>query len=125
MSARPCPLAQFLSLTEGNWRNAVFIESCGEHHCVRGMPCSGHLFAADSSGSPVLFSSEALQRLTGEQIDPVECGSRISRDVFEHLYRRKLLWLTDSDRECGICRLASVQGPLPCESCAPWDRPSF
>lgn len=125
MPAHPCPFARFLSLTEGNWRNAVFIESCRENRCVHGTPCQGYLFAADDNGAPVLFPLGTLRRLTGEEIDPSECGSRMSRAVFERVYHQKLLWLTESDLDCGVCRLASEQGPLPCEGCTTRDRPSF
>lgn len=114
MSKHPCTLARFLTLVEGNWRNAVFIDSCGPSACLIGKPCSGHLFSADADGSPVLIPADLFCRLTGEQIDPAECGGRLSRFAFERAYHRKLLWLSPSDQLCGVRELASSQPPLPC-----------
>ena len=106
MSKRPCTLARFLTLVEGNWRNAVFIDSCGPSACLIGTPCSGHLFSADADGSPILIPADLFCRL--------ECGGRLSRFAFERAYHRKLLWLSPSDQLCGVRELASSQPPLPC-----------
>ena len=94
MAEHPCPLARFLILADGNWRNAVFIESCSA--CVMAPPCEGFLFLIDGAGKPVLLPAGVFEALSGERIDPVECSSRIQRCVFESMYRRELLWLCES-----------------------------
>lgn len=110
----PCILARFLILVEGDWRNAVFIDSCGQSGCRASEPCSGHLFAADADGEPVLIAAALFHRLTGELVDPAECGGHLSCFAFERMYHRKLLWLSPSNQLCGVCQLAAAQPPLSC-----------
>lgn len=109
-----CTLARFISLVDGNWRNAVFIHSCSKPECHLTEPCHGHLFTTDRDGAPVLVPVEIYQRLTGEQIDPAECHSHIKRTEFEVMYRRTLLWLCDGAKVCGVRRLAAQRFSLPC-----------
>lgn len=114
MSEQPCTILKFLSLVEGNWRNAVFIDPCDPSACKEGTPCGGHLFTTDRNGCPVLIPATLFRRLTGELVHPAECSGRLSCHTFEQLYRRKLLWLTPSDRHCGVRALASAQPSPPC-----------
>ena len=123
MAEHPCPLARFLILADGNWRNAVFIESCSA--CVMAQPCEGFLFLIDGAGKPVLLPAGVFEALSGERIDPVECSSRIQRCVFESMYRRELLWLCESPHVCGVRRMFSAQAPLLCVSCGKRCLPSF
>ena len=119
MAERPCTILKFLSFVEGNWRNAVFIDACAPSACKAGTPCGGHLLTTDGDGEPILIPAKLFCTLTGELIDPAECSGQLSRFAFEQLYRRKLLWLSPSDRLCGARELASAQPPLPC-----WERSS-
>ncbi|HJB53171.1 MAG TPA: hypothetical protein H9772_08800 [Candidatus Oscillibacter pullicola] len=123
MSEHPCTLARFLILADGNWRNAVFIESCGTA-CVMGSPCAGFLFTIDGTGKPVLLPADLFEALSGERIDPAECSSRIRRCDFEGMYRREMLWLCSSSRDCGVSRMA-VSQLLPCKNCRQSCPPSF
>ncbi len=124
MSEHPCTLARFLILTDGNWRNAVFIESCGDAGCAMGSPCAGFLFTIDGTGKPVLLPADLFEALSGERIDPAECSGRIRRCVFEGMYRREMLWLRSSSRDCGVARMA-VSQLLLCKSCRKSCPPSF
>ena len=63
-----------------------------------------------------MIPAELYQRLTGEQIDPSECRSHISRSDLEDMYRRTLLWLCDSTQTCGVRRLSSLYLSLPCSA---------
>lgn len=123
MSEHPCTLARFLILADGNWRNAVFIESCGTA-CVMGSPCAGFLFTIDGTGKPVLLPADLFEALSGERIDPAECSGRIRRCDFEGMYRREMLWLCSSSRDCGVSRMA-VSQLLPCKNCRQSCPPSF
>lgn len=116
MSEHRCSILYFLSLVEGNWRNAVFIDPCGPSACKEGRPCGGHLFTADADGAPILIPAALFRRLTEGPVDPSECSEHLSCLAFMRLYRRRLLWLTPSDQHCGVRALAAAQ-PLPhCEN---------
>ena len=82
----------------GRWKLAklaVFIESCGSA-CVMATLCEVFFFLIDGAGNPVLVPTGVSESLSGERIDPVECGGHIRRRVFESVYRRELLWLCES-----------------------------
>lgn len=114
MSVHPCPILKFLSLVDGSWRNAVFIDSCSAAACREGTPCQGYLFTTDRDGTPVLIPADVFQLLFGEQIDPAECIGHIQPSVLESMYQRKLLWQCDTSTACGVRQLAALQVPLPC-----------
>ena len=116
MSGQCCTLARLLILVDGNWRNAVYIQSCSTQDCHLNTPCLGHLFTADRDGAPVVIPIELFQWLTGEQIDPSECRSHISRLDFENMYRRTLLWFCNCAKACGVRHLAAEQCSLPCSA---------
>lgn len=116
MSEQMCIILKFLSLVEGNWRNAVYIDACDPSVCKEEGPCGGHLFTTDADGAPVLIPAALFRRLTGEPVDPAECGGRLSRPSFEQLYHRTLLWLTPSASHCGVRALAAAQPLPPCVS---------
>lgn len=108
MAYRRCPLAAFLIAVEGNWRNAVWIESCQERICGRPFPCSGHLFTCDAEGMPILLPVDQFCQMTGEIVDPFECSGKIERSLFELIYLRRLLWTASERRTCGVEQLAST-----------------
>ena len=118
MSEHTCPLARFLSLVDGNWRNAVFIDCCGRTGCPQAGRCPGYLFAITLEGEPLLFPADVFARLTGEAVDPSECGGHIHPSVFESMYRRRLLWLSESAGACGVRAAADHQAELPCNRCS-------
>lgn len=116
MACQSCTLVRFISLVDGNWRNAVFVDACSEASCCLDAPCRGHLFTTERDGEPVVIPAELYQHLTGEQIDPSECRSHISRSDLEDMYRRTLLWLCDSTQTCGVRRLSALYLSLPCSA---------
>lgn len=115
MSGQPCTIARFLSLVDGAWRNALFVEPCGQSVCRLGAPCQGYLFTADETGNPVLIPADVFQRATCEPLDPTECNGRIQRSALESMYRSRLLWQYETAPVCVAHRLAS-QISLPCMS---------
>ena len=93
-------LCCFLQCAGGSWRNTIYIDCAG---CTHNSPsCFGYLLTADSEGKPILYPIRALEELTGEQILKDECAGILSRKAFCSLYARRLIWDTDSDRQCGI-----------------------
>ena len=76
MAERPCAILKFLSIVEGNWRNAVFIDACAPSVCKAGTPCGGHLFTTDGDGEPILIPAKLFCTLTGELIDPAFAQAR-------------------------------------------------
>lgn len=98
-------LCRFLQYAEGSWRNAIYIE-CQE--CpYSSAPCFGYLLTADSEGRPVLYPTDRLSELTGEEITKDECCGILSRKVFCRLYAKRLIWDTDSENQCGIRQMFS------------------
>lgn len=98
-------LYRFLSLTQGVWQNAVYV---GCAHCpYSGTGCGGHLLTTDAEGAPFLFPVSQLEALTGEKVDKFECAAVITKEVFEKLFYRWLVWnVTDPDA-CSILQVIS------------------
>jgi hypothetical protein len=90
-------LYRFLNLVDGSWRNAVYVECTS---CPFGQAsCTGWLLAVSSDGTPILYDTELFCRQTGQRADKTECIAVISRQAFERLYKRWLLWnLSDPHR---------------------------
>ena len=78
MSEYRCSILNFLTLVEGDWRNAVFIDACRPAVCTEESPCDGYLFTTDRRGAPVLIPVGLFRQLTGEPVDPSECSGRLS-----------------------------------------------
>ncbi|CZT55851.1 hypothetical protein [Solibaculum mannosilyticum] len=93
-------LCRFLQCAGGNWRNAVYIEC---RSCPHSLPaCAGYLLTADSEGKPVLYPARLLREITGEEIIKDECSGILTREAFYSLYAMRLIWDTDSDKQCGL-----------------------
>lgn len=56
-------------------------------------------------GEPVLIGVKRYERLTGLEINPEECCGSISRETFETVYSRYLLWELDSASQCPLRQL--------------------
>ncbi len=83
-------LYRFLKLTEGNYRNALYVEfGCG------------FLMVADQDAKPVLFPVRKFYELTGEYPQKDEMCGVMSRQAFENMYRGWLLWNADKN-ECPV-----------------------
>lgn len=83
----------FLKLTDGNYRNAIYIESG-----------KGFLMVSDQEAKPVLFPVQKFYELTGEYPQKDEMCGAMSREAFESMYRSWLLWNTDKT-DCPVCSM--------------------
>lgn len=93
-------LYQFLSVVKGSWRNAFYIECSG---CPHGKSdCGSHFLTVDSNGKPVIFSVRWFEEATGESVDKTECAAVISREAFESLYDRWMIWNISNPKKCSI-----------------------
>ncbi len=92
-------LYRFLELTQGSWRNAVYLECTA---CAFGKTqCGPFLLTTDAGGTPMLYPVEQLQRETGQTVDKTECAAVLSADAFARLFHQWLLWnVTDSGKCC-------------------------
>lgn len=96
-------LYSFLSLTRGSWRNAFFIECTS---CPYGnLGCKGHLMTTDTDGTPLLVSVPSFERISNEKIDKIECASVITKEAFESLFNRWLVWNITNTKDCSIMQL--------------------
>ena len=93
----------FLNDCEGNWRNAIFIfcKSCPYSDFI----CPGYFLTVDSKGLPILYSIELIQKYSKEPIITDECIGQLSRQAFEALYNRWLLWQIDKPNQCSILQV--------------------
>lgn len=97
------PLYLFLNLTGGSWRNSFYIE-CPT--CTYGNDnCNGYLLATDAEGAPFILSVKYFEKMTGECVDKNECAAVISREAFECLFNRWLVWNTCNPKGCSILQL--------------------
>lgn len=96
-------LYSFLSLTRGSWRNAFYIEctSCP----YRNRECHGHLLTTDTDGTPLLISVQDFESSLNETIDKNECAAVITREAFETLFNRLLVWNITNTKDCSIVQL--------------------
>ncbi len=92
-------LYRFLVLVGGNYRNALYTEC---RHC-------GYMITADIELRPILFPVQKFYDLTGEYPQRDEMAEQIGKAAFESVYRRWLMWNTDSNDECGICCMYEYQ----------------
>ncbi len=88
----------------GNWRNAIYLQ-CSR--CDR--KCGGFLLSTNSDGSPVLFPVSDFEKITGEKIDPNECACVMTRETFEKLFHRWLIWHTAALESCCITEILNNQ----------------
>lgn len=103
MSQTKSPLYPFLSLTRGSWRNAFYIECPA---CPYGSDnCNGYLLTTDTEGAPLLLSVLYFEDATGEKIDKTECAAVISKEAFESLFNRWLVWNVNDPKVCSILQL--------------------
>ncbi len=93
-------LHHFLHLTGGNWRSAIYVE------CRHG----GHLMVADRDARPFLISADLFHDMTGIRPERDEMIGGLREQSFGEVFRQWLVWNTDSDRECGICKLHDRMG---------------
>lgn len=97
-------LTDFQSGCEGDWRNAVYIpcECCNK---VCDLDRRGALMTAAPSGEPILIRADHYEKLTGQVVDPKECGCSISLDTFRTAFTRYLLWELDHAGQCPLLEL--------------------
>lgn len=91
----------FLSLTRGNWRNALFIEC--KNKCKSG--CKGYFMISDTEGVPMLYPVALFEEKTKEIVDVNECSGLVSKQTFESIYNRWLLWNVADKNKCSIEQL--------------------
>ena len=99
-------LYRFLTLAEGNYRNTLNVE-CADGH--------GYMLTTDRDAKPVLYPIQKFYDLTGEYPSNDEMIGTLSRQAFESLYRKWLVWNTDGKRKCGICEMYRRQKERRCQ----------
>ena len=77
---------RFLTLTEGNWRNSIYIE-CKTCKYEPHEGCGDYLCVPDENGAPVLLPVSDAKVLFTKYIDPSECLLWISHSRFLEIYR--------------------------------------
>lgn len=77
---------RFLTLTEGNWRNSIYIECKTCKYAPHG-GCADYLCIPDENGTPVLLPVSDAKVLFTKYIDPSECLLWISHNRFLEIYR--------------------------------------
>ncbi|MCI8472561.1 MAG: hypothetical protein HFE65_05600 [Clostridiales bacterium] len=96
-------LYRFLNACEGNWRNTILI-TC--KNCpYKEQLCPGYFLTTDRNGCPVLYPVDKLQKCSKELIDVEDCIGSISRQAFEALYSRWLIWRVSSPHQCNILQV--------------------
>ena len=93
-------LYRFLTFVGGNYRNALYVE------CIDG---NGYMLATDNDAKQVLYPIQQFHDLTGDILSPDEMIGTLSRQAFECLYSKWLLWNTDDKCKCGICEMYRLQ----------------
>lgn len=76
---------KFLNLTEGNWRNSIYIE-CKPCKYEPHEGCGDYLCVPDENGAPVMLPICDCKILFSRYIDPSECLLWISHLRFQDLY---------------------------------------
>lgn len=103
MTETKSPLYPFLSLTRGSWRNAFYIEC---NTCPYGNGnCNGYFLTTDTEGAPLLLPVSYFEKATGEKVDKTECAAIISKEAFESLFNRWLVWNVNNPKACSILQL--------------------
>ena len=96
-------LNSFFTATQGNWRNAIYIECM---YCpFKRYSCLGYLLTADENAKPIIISVDQFQILTGEIVERDECIMIINRQTFDCLYNRWLSWHISDKNQCSILQL--------------------
>ena len=115
-----CTVYSFLSAAKGNWRNSIFIE-CNDCLYDKDMLyCLGFLLNSDAVGRPIVIPVDAIQKMTGMDVEKDECLTVISRPNFEKAYAKWLEWQIDSSKKCALLQLvnrnhcANSDGTGPC-----------
>ena len=98
----------FLSLARGCWRNAIFIEC--KNKCSK--ECAGWLMTADTEGVPMLYPVSLFEEKADVVVDKTECAAVISRETFETVYDRWLLWNVSDKSDCSICQAAANRADI-------------
>ena len=76
---------KFLNLTEGNWRNSIYIE-CKQCKYQPHEGCGDYLCVPDENGTPVMLPIFDCKILFSSYIDPSECLLWVSHLRFEDVY---------------------------------------
>lgn len=101
----------FLSLTRGSWRNAFYLEC---RVCPYGKDkCGGYLLTADTEGAPVIFPVTYFEKITGEKVDKNECAAVITKEAFESLFNRWLLWNISKPKNCSVLQISVKPDSYP------------
>lgn len=100
-------LYRFLNACGGNWRNTVFVycTDCPDFDCI----CSGYFLTADRDGAPILYPVELFQKCCNESVDTDECIGKLSRQAFETVYSRWLLWKVAKPQQCSILQALQTE----------------
>lgn len=91
----------FLSLTRGNWRNALYIEC--KNKCKP--DCKGFLMISDTEGVPMLYPVSVFEEKSKEIIDKNECSGVLSKQAFDSIYNRWLIWNVADKSKCSILQV--------------------
>lgn len=96
-------LYRFLNACAGEWRNSILIccTSCPYNEHI----CSGYFLTADRDGAPILYPVALFQKYCKETVDTDECIGKLSRQSFEALYNRWLLWKVTKPQQCSILQV--------------------
>lgn len=103
MERKQNPFYLFLSLTRGNWRNALYIEC--KNKCKP--DCKGYLMVSDTEGVPFLYPISVFEEKTKQLIDVNECSGVLRKQDFEAVYNRWLIWNVADKNNCSILQLTS------------------
>lgn len=76
---------KFLNLTEGNWRNSIYIE-CEQCKYEPHESCRDYLCTFDEHGTPVMLPICDCEVLFARYIDPSECLLWVSQLRFKEIY---------------------------------------
>lgn len=100
-------LYRFLNACGGSWRNTIAISCTGCPYADQS--CSGYLLTADRGGAPILYPVELFQKYCKETVDTDECIGKLSRQAFEAVYSRWLLWKVVKPQQCSILQALQTE----------------
>lgn len=101
----------FLNATEGNWRNAVYIE-CRYCKYERTSLCTKQpdmLCVAAADGSPLLLPVSDAEILFARCLDKSECLVEISNLRFQDLFRLYISQYCEDKTSCPLLRIYEKQ----------------
>ncbi len=96
---------RFLNLTEGNWRNSIYIE-CKKCKYEPHEGCGDYLCVPDETGELVLLPICDCMILFTRYIDPSECLLWISHYRFREIYKA---WWEKHSTGLDECPLKAVE----------------